>query len=159
MWLQFIHKYWWLRSPYTGNSKYAYLVSPSGDVGRIGGSGVDDSYWRIIAGRVHVLQLYVFLCNGRWKYDYTCSRIFLRRHSPDISDVQFIWMIFPSGFVNHNLDYTISYSYGRISPVTTISEFTQIVYPNGILNNGSYGVDNSYGTLRTSIMYIHGSLV
>ena len=50
-------------------------------------------------------------------------------------------------------------SYGRISPVTTISEFTQIVYPNGILNNGSYGVDNSYGTLRTSIMYIHGSLV
>ena len=64
MWLQFIHKYWWLRSPYTGNSNYAYLVSPSGDVGRIGGSGVDDSYGRIIAGRVHVLQLYVFLCNG-----------------------------------------------------------------------------------------------
>ena len=32
--------------------------------------------------------------------------------SPDVSDTQFVWMIFPSGFVNHNLDYTISYSYG-----------------------------------------------
>ena len=32
-----------------------------------------------------------------------------------------------------------------LSPDTTISEFTQIVYPNGILNNGSYGVEKSYG--------------
>ena len=30
-------------------------------------------------------------------------------NSPDISDVRFVWMIFPSGFINHNLDYTISY--------------------------------------------------
>ena len=161
MWLQFIHKYWWLRSPNTSHSGYAWLVYSSGYVGSdvAYGYNVYSSYGRIIAGRVHVLQLYVFLCNGRRKYDYICSRISLRRRSPDISDVRFVWMIFPSGFINHNLDYTISYSYGRISPVTTISEFTQIVYPNGILNNGSYGVDNSYGTLRTSIMYIHGSLV
>lgn len=32
--------------------------------------------------------------------------------SPDTSDIQFVWMVFPSGFINHNLDYTISYSYG-----------------------------------------------
>ena len=153
----YIQIYWWLRSPGTNSAVSAYLVNSDGyEIF----SRVDYiSCGRIIAGRVHVLQLYVFLCNGRRKYDYICSRISLRRRSPDISDAQFVWMIFPSGFINHNLDYTISYSYGRISPVTTISEFTQIVYPNGILNNGSYGVDNSYGTLRTSIMYIHGSLV
>lgn len=33
-------------------------------------------------------------------------------YSPDTSDIQFVWMVFPSGFINHNLDYTISYSYG-----------------------------------------------
>lgn len=51
--------------------------------------------------------------------------------------------VIPEGIVFDTVN--IGVSYGRISPVTTISEFTQIVYPNGILNNGSYGVENSYG--------------
>lgn len=56
-----------------------------------------------------------------------------------------------SGMVE-NVGYMndVAISYG--SPVTTISDFTQIIYPNGILNNGSYGVDNSYGTLRSRVI-------
>ena len=64
--------------------------------------------------------------------------------SPDIRYTSF-WWVDISGAPDSYLHNDVSYSYG--SPVTTISEFTQIVYPNGILNNGSYGVDNSYGNL------------
>ena len=78
--------------------------------------------------------------------------------SPDTDWYVNAYCVYPDGNVSNGV-YGVTNSYGRSSPVTTISEFTQIVYPNGILNNGSYGVDNSYGTLRTSIMYIHGSLV
>ena len=53
----------------------------------------------------------------------------------------------PNGNIFEDINFyvdSVKDSYG--SPVTTISNFTQIVYPNGILNNGSYGVDNSYGS-------------
>ena len=49
------------------------------------------------------------------------------------------------------------------SPSTIYPNFSRIVNDRGVIeygfdDNGAY-VDDSYGTLRTSIMYIHGSLV
>lgn len=57
----------------------AWLVYPSGDVYGDGGYVGRDSYGRKIAGRVYVLQLYVFLCNGRRKYVYICNRLYIIR--------------------------------------------------------------------------------
>ena len=68
-----------INSPVTYDSYDAWYVRSDGDVN--GGGYANDvvsSYGRIIAGFIHILQLYVFLCNGRRKYDYVCSRIFLR---------------------------------------------------------------------------------
>lgn len=74
------HSYGRIQSPVPGYSAYAYYVYPSGDVYENYNDFVYySSYGRIyLAGLVYVLQLYVFLCNGRRKYDYICSRIFLR---------------------------------------------------------------------------------
>ena len=58
-----------------------FCVTQSGTIssGGMYGTNITDSYGRIyLAGLIHVLQLYVFLCNGRRKYDHVCSRIFLR---------------------------------------------------------------------------------
>lgn len=75
-------------------------------------------------------------------YD-SCGRILSLSEHDWTNDSKYIWHVVPTGYVY--FDGFTYYSYGCISPVTTISEFTQIVYPNGILNNGSYGVENSYG--------------
>ena len=67
--------------------------------------------------------------------------------SPDISDVQFVWIIFPSGFVNHNLDYTISYSYG-LSPFTDGFVAVYLVNPSGFVYFGfNNDANNSYGKI------------
>ena len=70
--------------------------------------------------------------------------------SPSRRSTDNTFFVYNDGEVSSDIWIVVD-SYGRISPVTTISEFTQIVYPNGILNNGSYGVENSYGkfALRT----------
>lgn len=69
-------------SPRTNGSGSVWLINASGDAWLFGTSG----------------SLYIDGSYGLY--------------SPDTSDIQFVWMVFPSGFINHNLDYTISYSYG-----------------------------------------------
>lgn len=103
-------------SPRTNGSGSVWLINTSGDVWLFGTSGslyVDGSYgspmtavnivtygaWDVwTSGAVDFYNGYAFNSYGLY--------------SPDTSDIQFVWMIFPSGFINHNLDYTISYSYG-----------------------------------------------
>ena len=46
------YNYWWLRSPVTDYSSYAYLVSPSGDVYSYGDYHVYDSCGRIYLDRL-----------------------------------------------------------------------------------------------------------
>ena len=49
-------------------------------------------------------------------------------YSPDTSDIQFVWMVFPSGFINHNLDYTY-----RI-PTKSLSEHGRSRWPLACLS-------------------------
>ena len=66
-----------------------------------------------LTGFIHVLQLYVFLCNRRRKYDYACNQIFLRWRSPGTNFSDDSWHVDSSGDVVYIFDYGVMKSYGQ----------------------------------------------
>lgn len=67
-----------------------------------------------LSGLVCVLQLYVLLCNGRRKYGYICSRIFLRAISPVTVKTQDGTNVYTDGTITP-LPYVYDDSCGRIN--------------------------------------------
>lgn len=72
----------------------------------------------------------------------------------------YAFLVGPSGGVVDYVYGSVTYSYGRSSPVRNVTYiYAYSVNSNGNAGNNITDISNSYGTLRTLIMYIHGSLV